>query len=236
MQALIQQLRLEKATLTFEGKEILQNCSFLFPMNQNCRFVFANDQQKYFFFHSISQVAGFSQGQYFINDDNVLDFTFEEFLRYRIRIGFGFATRGLIHNRTLKDNILLPLRYHNIMPSKMSVEWFKHCTSFFDFGDELNRRPAEVSPSAQKATLILRTFILKPELVFLDTPEMLLSRKLQANLLQLIDEHRREHRLKHLYFATFDENLADCLADQSVILRNKKLELVKIQNLKKVGL
>lgn len=236
MAGIIENLSFEKVTLGFEDHHVLQNCDFKFPMNQNVRLVFPNDREKYFFFHGMSQVQGFSRGRYLINQDNVLDHSFEEFMKYRIKIGFGFSTRGLIHNRTLRQNLELPLRFHNLLSGKRFDKWMNTCVEYFDIFSDLDKRPAEVSPSAQKATLILRAFIHKPELVILDTPELLLSTKLQANLLQLIDDHRRYHNLRHLFFSTFDEELSDCLADQNVILRKKKLELVHFNQRKRVAL
>lgn len=236
MSDVIKRLKLEKVTLGFEGNEVLQSCDFEFPMNQNCRIVFNNDKEKFFFFHGLTQVSGFQKGKYLINGEDVTQFSFEEFLPLRKKIGFGFSTRGLIHNQTLRQNLELPLRFHNFLEGKELHKWLGECVEYFELDSDLNRRPAEVSPSSQKATLILRAFLLKPELIFLDTPELMLSTKLQANLLQLIDDHRRKHNLKHLFFATYDEDLSDCLVDQNIILDKKRLNLVDVKRLKRLAL
>lgn len=227
MSGLIKTMKFEKVSLGFESQEVLQGCDFEFPMNQNCRIVFKDDREKFFFFHAMTQVAGFQRGRFMINNDNVVDFSFEEFLQYRLKMGFGFSTRGLIHNCTLRQNIELPLRYHQIVPEDQIEDWINTCVEYFDYAKDLDRRPSEVSPNSQKAALLTRAFVHKPELVFLDTPEMLLSNRLQANLLQLIDDHRKHHNLKHLFFATYDEELSECLADQNIILEKKRLTLVR---------
>lgn len=222
-------IKFEKVSVGFEGQEILQACDFDFPMNKNCRFVFTSDREKYFFFHAASQVEGFTSGTYSINDENVLDMSFEDFMRFRINMGFGFSTRGLLQNRTLRQNLSLPLEFHNLFVGPEREEWLNNCLEYFDIRTDLDKRPSDVSPSSQKATLILRAFIHKPELVFLDTPEALLSKRHQANLLQMIDDHRKHYNLRHLFFATADEDLSDCLADEYIILRKKRLKLVTTQ-------
>ncbi|MEM7646937.1 MAG: hypothetical protein AAF203_08515, partial [Pseudomonadota bacterium] len=186
-------------------------------------------------FHSITQMVGFQKGQFLFNDDNVLDFSFEEFLKYRLNIGFGFSTRGLIHNQSLRQNLELPLRYHQMMPMDEIAPWVEHCAGYFELGSDLDRRPAEVSTNSQKATLVLRAFVHRPELIFLDAPELMLSSKLHANLLQLVDEQRQQGHLKHLFFSTADENLSDCLAEKNIILRRKRLNLVVPRRLQKVA-
>lgn len=230
---LIERMKFEKVSLVFENNEVLSGCDFEFPLNQNCRMVFKSDREKFYFFHAMTQIAGFHKGRFLMNDDNVVNFSFEEFMRYRLRTGFGFATRGLLHNQTLRQNIELPIRYHQIMPESQVSSWIETCVDYFDFKKDLDKRPSEVSPSSQKATLLTRAFVHKPELVFLDAPEMLLSNRLQANLLQLIDDHRKHYNLKHLFFSTDDEELSECLADQNIILEKKRLNLVKKDSIKR---
>lgn len=229
-------VKFENVTLALGNQEILRSCDFSFPMGQNVRIVFRDDREKFFFFHAMTQMEGFEKGRYLINDQDVTEMSFEEFLPFRLKIGVGFSRRGLIHNRTLRQNLELPLRYHSFATGKVFHEWMNYCVEYFDFHKELDKRPAEVSPSAQKSTLILRAFIHKPEMVFLDTPELMLSTKLQANLLQLIDDHRKNFNLKHLFFATSDEDLSDCLVDKNIILEKKKLKTVEVQSLARIAL
>ncbi len=235
-EALIQSMQFKKVTMAYHDSEVLQNCDFVFPMNQNCRIVFNNDREKFFFFHCVSQVEGFNKGEFLLNDDDVSKFSFEEFLKYRLKIGFGFSTRGLIHNQTLRQNLELPLKFHKLFFGKELTDWMNTCVEYFDIFDELDKRPAEVSTNAQKCTLILRAFVTQPELIFLDTPELLLSTKLQANLLQLIDDHRKIYNLKHVFFSTFDEEFSDCLADQNIILSRKRLNKVEVNKNLRVAL
>ena len=232
----INHLELKKVVMRFGQREILSNSSFLFPLHCNCCFVFGDEISKFFFFHAISQITGFEQGQFLINKENVLDLSFEEFLPYRLNMGFGFSTRGLLSNRTLHENALLPVTYHHLMTESEAKEWVDYLFDYFDVTNFMHSRPAEASPSAQKAALLIRAFVHRPEMIILDSPGVLLANKLQANLLQLIDEHKKHYGLKHLFFATQDEDFAHCLTDQSVILSRGSLNLINHEREKKVAL
>ncbi len=62
-------------------------------------------------------------GKYMINGKDVGDMSFEEFLPYRLGIGFSFDIGGLINNRTLFDNLMLPIMYHDEMTFKEAQQW-----------------------------------------------------------------------------------------------------------------
>ena len=105
-------------------------------------------------------------------------------------------------------------------------EWVNYLCEYFGIQDEIENRPADAPLGVQKVTLILRAFVSKPELIILDSPGVLLSKKLHANLLQLIEDQMKNHGLKHLLFSTNDEGLSDCIADKNIILNKQKLKLV----------
>ncbi len=223
MTVTIKSLRLKNVTLAYDQQVILSRCDFNFPMNKNCRIVFKTDAEKFYFFQSFVQVEGFTSGEYLINEENVLELSFEEFMHYRLKIGFGFSARGLLHNQTLRQNLELPLRYHKLVKEEDLREVVDHYAEYFRLGTDLEKRPSDVSMQSQKSVLILRAFIHHPELIFLDSPELMISNSMHANLLQLVDDHRKSKNLKHLFFSTQDESLAECLADENVLLIKKKL-------------
>lgn len=235
MREKIESVKFENASIDFEGQTYLKKSTFEFPLNTRCRIVFHDEKEKYIFFHSMTQVESFTGGKYLINGKDVREYSFEEFLPIRLNMGFGFSTNGLIHNRTLRQNLELPLLFHKFKTPKEANGWINHMAEYFQINGDLNKRPSDVSPSVQKATLILRAFIHNPEWVLLDSPAVLLSKKMHANLLQLIDDQMKNHGLKHLMFATHDESLADCLAEQNIILNRGKLQLVVPKHAQRVA-
>lgn len=213
----------ENISIVLEGQTILNRCDFKFPLQKNVRVACSDPRVRFGFFHALSQIEGFTEGAYQIDQQNILDLTFEEFIPIRRRMGFGFSTRGLLHNLTLQQNLELPLRYHQVTDEEDIKDRVLKYAEYFMIEKELKCRPADVSASTQKAVLILRAFVHHPEMIFLDSPEMMMGNHLHGNLLQLVADQKKYHNLQHLYFSTQDEVLAECLAEESVILHRHKL-------------
>jgi ABC-type lipoprotein export system ATPase subunit len=139
MSMLVKTLHFENLTFHYEGQEpLLKNVDFEFPLSKrgtqdDATAVRTLDKRG----TSSSQTgvvvirgvqgAGCSTvmqilaglqtptlGSYLINGVPVENMSFEEFLPFRLRMGYAFDTGGLLGNRTLFENLVLPLNYHNI--------------------------------------------------------------------------------------------------------------------------
>lgn len=227
--ASIDRIEFKNVNIHHRQRKILSNCSFEFPMNANCRLIFSDDAQKFFFFHSLANVKGFVSGQFLVNQNNILEFSFDEFLKYRKNIGFGFSTRGILHNKTLFDNVMLPVAYHSFLTPKERKEWVEFLFEYFEAADDMDKKPSDVIPSTQKVTLLIRAMVHRPDWLILDSPEVFLSRRLYANFLQSLTLFRKEYGLKHLFFSTYDEDLSDCLAEVTLKVEKEKINILKIR-------
>lgn len=225
----INRVEFKGVNINYGDKKLLSQCNFEFPMNSNTRLLFKRDVEKFFFLRCLSSVKGFSGGQFLINGEDILDFSFEEYLKFRKNIGFAFSIRGLLHNKTLLENVMLPLVYHKFMPEKEAKEWAEFLFEYFESTEFMHKRPSAVVASAQKVTLLIRAFVHRPQWMILDNPEVFLSRRLYANLLQLLSTFRKEHNLKHLFFSTGNEDLADCLAEATLKVERERINILKIR-------
>lgn len=222
-------MEFKNVSIRFGDLRLLTRCDFEFPMNTNSRLLFQTDAEKFFFFHSFATVKGFSEGQFLVNGEDVLNLSFHEYLKFRKNIGFGFSTRGLLHNKTLHENVILPLDYHDMIPENERKDWVQFLFEYFDAADDMNKRPSEVVPSMQKVTLLLRAVVHRPQWLLLDTPEIFLSRRLYANFLQMISLFRKDFGLRHLFFSTFDEDLSDCLAEATLKVAREKVNILSLK-------
>jgi ABC-type transporter Mla maintaining outer membrane lipid asymmetry ATPase subunit MlaF len=87
----------------------------------------------------------------------------------RVRVGFAFASGGLLSNLSLRENIALPLRFLGLPGAELERRT----------GGALERlrlqavaglRPHAVSAAARKHANLARVLALEPELVLLDDP------------------------------------------------------------------
>lgn len=87
----------------------------------------------------------------------------------RVRVGFTFASGGLLSNLSLRENVALPLRFLGIP----AIEVRRRTDEALDrLGLErvAGLRPHAVSAAARKHANLARALALEPELVLLDDP------------------------------------------------------------------
>lgn len=166
------------------------------------------------------------QGSYFINNEDVLLMSFEEFLPYRLHIGYSFDYGGLLANRTLKDNLLIPLLYHKLVSSGEAEKRAKKLLETFKIMGHENQRPASVSGAMRKATVVARSFILNPEMLIMDDPFVGLDDEQGKNIVELISEHRKLHGLRHVFYSTRYERFVKLLGGKSIVLHRSKISPV----------
>jgi ABC-type ATPase involved in cell division len=65
--------------------------------------------------HLLKVIAGLTlptKGRVLINGKSIHEMDFEEFLPYRLNLGYTFNLGGILNNRTIKENLMLPFLYH----------------------------------------------------------------------------------------------------------------------------
>lgn len=143
-------------------------------------------------------------GQFLINGIDVYQLSFDEFTPTRLQIGYAFDMGGLIANQTVRQNLMLPLQYHDLLPldeANHRVELFLRKLQVLDFADQ---RPAHVPGSVRRAAVVLRSLILYPELVLFDDPTLGLNDSMVASLVDLIGDLKGQGLLRTLIISSSD--------------------------------
>jgi ABC-type lipoprotein export system ATPase subunit len=103
------------------------------------------------------------------------------------KIAFVFCEGTLVSNLTIKENLLLPLRYHYPGFDDAAVmEKINGDFNYFGIPDVLEKRPAEISYDVRKKLAFIRVSLQEPELILMDKPFF--------NL----DEHERDRVIRYL--------------------------------------
>ncbi len=143
-------------------------------------------------------------GRYYINEFNTTEMSLEEFLPIRLKIGYSFDLGGLMVNRTLRENLMLPLLYHKICGDEEAAERARKLAEEFGFKGQLDMRPAMVSGGLRKLITVLRAFILRPEMAILDDPFTGIGIDAARKVVRLIHERRETGELKHVFLTSRD--------------------------------
>lgn len=250
MSRLIKSLRFENLSFHYEGQEpLLKNINFVFPVFNNTRSGqdkashnqtidrrgTASRQAEIVVIHStpgsgssslLQILAGLqipTSGSYLINGLPVEKMSFEEFLPFRLRIGYGFGMGGLISNRTLFENLILPLNYHKICSPQEATNRVLTLMDRFELIKYKDLRIAYVSPSHRKITVLIRAVIMEPEVLLLDDPNLRISTEIQQIYAELLREQINNGKLHTIFIASFDESFFSYFNYTSIYIEGSKI-------------
>lgn len=146
-----------------------------------------------------------TEGKFFLNGHDTGDMTFEDFLPYRMQIGYSFDIGGLFANRTIKENLTLPMLYHRRYTPDEAAAIADGLAVEYGFAGQKDQRPAMVSGGLRKLTCVLRALILRPQMLVLDDPFSGIGMDASRTLVRTIQQRRESGELKHFFITSRDE-------------------------------
>jgi len=145
----------------------------------------------------------------------------EALLRHRRSIGTVFQAFNLFPHLTALRNITLPLeKVHGRNPDE-ARELAEGTLRRFQLLDHAHKRPAELSGGQRQRVAIARAIAIKPQVVLLDEPTSALDPEMTAEVLELIEEIKREGR--DLLLVTHEMGFARRLADRVALLAEGRI-------------
>lgn len=109
-------------------------------------------------------------GKVLINDQDISELSFEELSQFRIHCGYSFGFGGLLANKSIEENILLPVEYHGLRPLDEAVADVKEFARAVKSESFMALRPAAAPGYVRKLACVARALILNPDFVILDDP------------------------------------------------------------------
>ncbi len=222
----IESLRFENLTFAYENSPpLFTNLDFDFPMNRLVWLNAESGQGR----SSLLQLLGVLQfpesGNFYLNEMKVSDMSFEEFLPYRLKIGYGFDFGGLLNNKTIFENLTLPLMYHKILDAKESAERVNKYLNFMGISKYKDQRPAVVPGGVRKITCMVRALVQHPDVLLLDDPSVGMNEATFLRYFDLIKEIQNEKALQHIFVSSFDKKLMGLLGATEVVVDDGRLYL-----------
>ncbi len=204
----IRSLQFDNISLSHDGGHpVLQNASFDFPAGDVIWLKSDEGAGKSTLLNALAGLHNPTGGRFLLNGEDVVPMSFEEFLPYRLSIGYSFDYGGLINNRTLRDNLLLPLLYHHLCTPEEAHLRVDDLLRRFEVAKYANERPAHVPGRVRKMVVVLRSIVTHPTFLLLDDPSVGLSDDILANFISWVEESRKAGFLNTIIVSSFDDRM-----------------------------
>ncbi|MCP4644591.1 MAG: ABC transporter ATP-binding protein [bacterium] len=129
------------------------------------------------------------------------------------RYGFVFQTFNLLAPFSALRNVMLGMRFADVLPSK---EWKERATEMLDrvnLSHRMHAKPNTLSVGERQRVAIARALVNRPKLIVADEPTGSLDPKTAESVMQLLLDLCAEDELT-LLLVTHDEGIADRLPDR----------------------
>jgi phospholipid/cholesterol/gamma-HCH transport system ATP-binding protein len=131
--------------------------------------------------------------------------------------GFSFQDSALWENKTIFDNLALPLQVH--APEMPRAEMERKVVHMLERGnlvDSIHLRPAQLSVGERKIVSVLRALIGEPTVVFMDTPTGTIDPAMAETVMAMIRDCKAKGCT--VIMVSHDRRIASTLADRLVVL------------------
>jgi phospholipid/cholesterol/gamma-HCH transport system ATP-binding protein len=215
----INSLALEDMTFAFDNAPtIFENVSFALPKSKAVWVRSPGGRGKSTLLKILCGLLRPQSGRYLINGENICEMSFEEFLKYRLNIGYGFDMGGLLNNKTLEENLLLPLQYHQLASAEEAEERVREVIELFGLHQVKDKRPFAIPGSQRKLSCVIRAFVHSPEVVFLDDPLTGLKKDNLNDLFHFVEESYARGGLKQVFFTSEQADLAEKFKAEELLI------------------
>lgn len=222
----IKSLRFDGVTLKHEGYDpLFTNCDFDFPMDSIVWIQSDEGAGKSSLLQIMAGLQTPTSGRFLINDENVNEMSFEEFLPYRLQIGYSFDFGGLINNRSIQDNLYLPLHYHKLVEPDEAKRRVDELIQRFDLGKFVGERPAHVPGRVRKLACLLRALVMRPQVLLMDDPSVGLGQDTVYVFVDYLHELRKAGALKHIFMSSYDEKFMNLFEHKRIHIEESQIYL-----------
>ena len=150
-----------------------------------------------------------TRGKIIIDGQDVSKLSDEELSHLRNRyIGFVFQSFNLINRYTVKENILLPVKYAKTKIDFDSEKRAEELMKRFNIYQRRDFFPNKISGGQQQRVAIARALILKPKLILADEPTGNLDSKTGEEILDLLKELNKDLGVT-VVIVTHEKTVAD---------------------------
>ena len=148
----------------------------------------------------------YTSGDLIINGKSTMDFTDEDWDTYRNHsIGFVFQTYNLIPHQTVLSNVELALTLSGVSKKERRERAIKALEQV-GLGEQINKRPNQMSGGQMQRVAIARALINDPDIILADEPTGALDSETSVQIMEILKEISQD---KLIIMVTHNPQLAE---------------------------
>lgn len=159
-------------------------------------------------------------GKILVDEKDISKLKPNEIPYYRRKVGFVFQDFKLLDDRTVLENVSLPLHVRSINDTEIAKE-VERTLKLFDIWGRRNLFPRQLSGGEAQRTAIARAIIGKPEMLLADEPTGDLDPETAWSVLQLLGEINSWGTT--VLMATHNKEIVDTQKRRVISLKNGKI-------------
>jgi len=142
----------------------------------------------------------------------------KELLLFKKTNGFVFQDAALWANKSIFQNLSLPLEFHFRHLSQDEIRRrVNEMLKKIGFRDNPELRPAQLSSGEQKMASFARALITDPTVIFMDSPLISIDSEIADRIIHMIQELKKQE--KTIIISTHDPVLTSMTADYLIVLK-----------------
>ena len=177
-------LEIKNLKKNFSDKKVLKGISLKVEKGEIIGIIGPSGCGKSTFLRCINLLEKPTSGHIIFEGDDLIDNDNLEVIRRKI--GMVFQQFNLFENMTVLDNIILAPVLLKVMTKEEAVVEAKRLLKEIDLLDKASFYPSELSGGQKQRVAIIRTLIMKPEIILFDEPTSALDPEMIGEVTQLM--------------------------------------------------
>ncbi|MBN2541608.1 ATP-binding cassette domain-containing protein [bacterium] len=163
-------IQLQNINKSFNGLKVLDSLSLEISTGETMLVLGRSGCGKSVLLKIILRLILFDAGKIIVDETDTSDFTEEEMIPVRKKIGMLFQGAALFDSMTVGQNLAYPLVEHTKFSSDEINERVKEMLRFVEMDGTEEKMPSELSGGMKKRVALARAMIMHPDYLFYDEP------------------------------------------------------------------
>lgn len=162
-----------------------------------------------------------TSGTISIGDIDVIKLPGKKVRQLRRNVGVIFQDLKLLHDRTVRENVMLPLQFSGVS-EKDAKERAEEVLKSVGMGSAYSKFPQQLSGGERQRVAIARALVFDPEVILADEPTGNLDIETSLQILQLLEEINKTGTT--IFMATHNDRIIDTTKKRIIVLESGKLK------------